>query len=112
MLKGVHTAFCGAQIFFATVGANASVAAVIQSCPALFVFCFLQIGVHLALTLGVGGLFKFSRRDLLLASNANVGGKSKAKASRTGVFCKVRKPACMLGLSLSMNAPYLEAVVM
>lgn len=50
--------------------------AVIQSCPALFVFCFLQIGVHLGLTLGIGSLFGFSRRDMLLASNANVGGKA------------------------------------
>ena len=63
-----------AQVFFATVGANASIAAVITSCPALFVFCFIQIAVHLAIILGAGDLLGFSRRDLLLASNANVGG--------------------------------------
>ena len=63
------------QVFFAAVGANASIAAVVQSCPALFLWCFLQISVHLSLTLGVGRMTGFSRRDLLLASNANVGGK-------------------------------------
>ena len=63
------------QIFFATVGANASISAVISSCPALFVFCFLQIGVHLGVTLLVGHGLGFTRRDLLLASNANVGGE-------------------------------------
>lgn len=64
-----------AQIFFATVGANASISAVISSCPALFVFCFIQISIHLGLTLGVGSALGFSRRELLLSSNANVGGE-------------------------------------
>ncbi|KAK9813720.1 hypothetical protein WJX73_005290 [Symbiochloris irregularis] len=66
------------HVFFGAVGANASISAVIESCPALFFFCFLQIGVHLGLTLGVGRLFGFTRRDLLLASNANVGGPTTA----------------------------------
>ena len=56
------------------MGANASVAAVVSSCPALFVFCFLQIGVHLGLTLGAGKALGFSRKEMLLSSNANVGG--------------------------------------
>lgn len=43
--------------------------------PSLFLFSTIQISIHLALTLGVGKLFGFQRRDLLLASNANVGGK-------------------------------------
>ena len=40
--------------------------------PALFMWCFTQIAVHLAIILGVGRLLRFSLRDLLLASNANV----------------------------------------
>lgn len=43
--------------------------------PSLFLFSSIQIGTHLALTLGAGKLLGFNRRDLLLASNANVGGK-------------------------------------
>lgn len=58
------------------VGANGSVAAVVRTAPSLFVFCLLQIGVHLAIILGLGKLFGFTRRDVLLASNANVGGTS------------------------------------
>ena len=42
--------------------------------PSLFLFSSFQIGVHLGLTLGIGKLLGFTRRDLLLASNANVGG--------------------------------------
>ena len=72
---------CGhTQIFFASVGASGEVRAVITTAPALFLFCFVQIAVHLALILGFGRLAGFSRREVLLASNANVGG---ARATRT-----------------------------
>ena len=60
------------QVFFAAVGANGSMAAVMGTAPALFLFCFIQIAVHLALTLAIGRLLGFSLRNLLLASNANV----------------------------------------
>jgi hypothetical protein len=66
-----------AQIFFAAVGASGEVRAVITTAPALFLFCFAQIGVHLALILGAGRALGFTRRELLLASNANVGGKNQ-----------------------------------
>ncbi|KAL3699668.1 hypothetical protein R1sor_017690 [Riccia sorocarpa] len=66
------------QIFFATVGANASIANVIRSAPGLFVFSLVQVAVHLVLILAVGKLLGFERKELLLASNANVGGPSTA----------------------------------
>ena len=66
------------QVFFATVGASGSIAAVLQQAPSLFVFCLAQIAGHLALVLGVGRALGFSRRELLLASNANVGGPTTA----------------------------------
>ena len=62
------------QIFFAAVGASGEVRAVITTAPALFLFCFVQIAGHLGLILGVGRAAGFTRRELLLASNANVGG--------------------------------------
>ena len=62
------------QVFFATVGANGSVTAVLTQAPSLFLFSFIQIAIHLAIILGVGKLLRFDRKSLLLASNANVGG--------------------------------------
>lgn len=47
----------------------------IKTAPALFVFCLIQIGIHLAILMGAGRLLGFTRRDVLLASNANVGGE-------------------------------------
>lgn len=58
---------------------------VIGNAPALFVFCFLQIGVHLAFILGVGRVAKIRLRDLLLASNANVGGAAILISVAVGV---------------------------
>ena len=70
------------QIFFAAVGAAGSIRIVMRTAPSLFLFSTVQISIHLAITLGVGKLFGFQRRDLLLASNANVGGKKVATSSR------------------------------
>lgn len=64
------------QVFFATIGASARVALVIQTAPILFLFSLIALSSHLALLLGIGRLFGFSRKELLLASNANIGGPS------------------------------------
>ena len=66
------------QLFFASVGANGSIAQVVQNAPVLFLFSFLQVALHLACLLGVGKLFGWRRKDVLLASNANVGGPTTA----------------------------------
>jgi uncharacterized membrane protein len=63
------------QVFFAAVGASANVGLVIKSAPVLFCFSFIALGAHLLLLLGVGKLLGFSRKELLLASNANIGGE-------------------------------------
>ncbi|CAN6239838.1 unnamed protein product [Urochloa humidicola] len=67
------------QVFFAVVGANGSVGNVLNTTPSIFAFAFVQISVHLLLTLGVGRLLGIDRKLLLIASNANVGGPTTAK---------------------------------
>lgn len=71
------------QIFFAVVGASASISTVFRTAPYLFLFCFIQIAVHLVLTLGVGSMLGFEQKLLLLASNANVGGPTTAAGLAT-----------------------------
>lgn len=48
---------------------------VMATAPSLFLFSSIQIGVHLALIMGAGKLLGIERKDVLLASNANVGGE-------------------------------------
>jgi len=62
------------QTFFAAVGASADVGLVVRSAPVLFAFSAVALAGHLGLLLVLGRALGFSRRELLLASNANVGG--------------------------------------
>jgi uncharacterized membrane protein len=67
------------QIFFAAVGASGSFAAVLATAPALFIWSFIAISVHLGLVLMVGEkVLGFSRREMALASNACIGGPTTA----------------------------------
>ena len=62
----------------APVRVAGSISAVIRTAPSLFIFCLVQIGLHLGIILTAGRVMGFSRRDVLLASNANVGGERLA----------------------------------
>ncbi|KAB5560842.1 hypothetical protein DKX38_005799 [Salix brachista] len=66
------------QVFFAVVGASGNVWNVINTAPSIFMFALVQIGIHLAVILGLGKLFRFDQKLLLIASNANVGGPTTA----------------------------------
>jgi len=73
----------GGQVFFAAVGASANVGLVVRTAPVLFCYSFIALAGHLGLMLGLGKLLGFSRRDLLLASNANIGGEVAPSRLRT-----------------------------
>lgn len=66
------------QLFFATVGASGNIAVVIQTAPALFLWSLVAISVHLGVVLLAERLFKFTRKETCLASNANIGGPTTA----------------------------------
>lgn len=66
------------QVFFTVVGASGNIWSVITTAPSVFLFCLVQISVHLAVILGLGKLFGFELKLLLIASNANVGGPTTA----------------------------------
>ena len=81
-----------AQVFYATIGASANVGLVVQTAPVLFLFSFIALAAHLGLTLGLGRLLGFSLRDLLLASNANIGGAGRGGAGLAGWGCLCAGP--------------------
>ena len=70
------------QFFFATVGMSGAISKVLTMAPLLFVFSFLQVAIHLALILLIGRskIFNYSLKEVILASNANVGGPTTAAA--------------------------------
>jgi uncharacterized membrane protein len=87
------------QCFFAVVGAAGDVRAVLSTAPALFLFAALQVALHLAFTLAAGKAAGFSRAELLLASNACVGGPTTAAgmASAKG-WKQLQVPAILAGV--------------
>lgn len=67
-------------IFFVVLGIPASISEIIKNGAFILVFCIIAVTIHLVITLGVGKLFKFKLDELLLASNACIGGPTTAVA--------------------------------
>ncbi|GMH28112.1 hypothetical protein Nepgr_029955 [Nepenthes gracilis] len=87
------------QIFFAVIGASGSIWIVIETAPSIFMFAFVQVSVHLAVILGMGKLFRFNLKLLLLASNANIGGPTTACCMATAKgWDSLVAPAILAGI--------------
>ncbi|XP_019428367.1 PREDICTED: uncharacterized protein LOC109336302 [Lupinus angustifolius] len=71
------------QVFFAVIGASGSIWSVINTAPSIFLFSFVQVAIHLVVVIGLGRVFGFDFKSLLIASNANVGGPTTACAMAT-----------------------------
>ncbi|XP_071734274.1 uncharacterized protein [Rutidosis leptorrhynchoides] len=71
------------QVFFAVLGASGSIWNVMNVAPSIFVFAFIQVTVHLIVILGVGKLVNIELKQLLIASNANIGGPTTASGMAT-----------------------------
>ena len=66
------------QVFFATIGASANLAVVIRVGPWLLVFAAVILSVHLLTLLTAGWLLRLDLSELVIASNANMGGPTTA----------------------------------
>jgi uncharacterized membrane protein len=67
-------------LFFVVIGIPASIPLIVQNAPLLLVFVFIIVVVNLAVSLTAGKLLKYDLEEVLLASNANVGGPTTAAA--------------------------------
>ncbi len=72
------------QVFFAAIGASANIFVVMKVGPILFVFAGLILLVHLIFILFFGKLFKLDLAEIVIASNANMGGPTTAAAMAVG----------------------------
>jgi uncharacterized membrane protein len=76
-----HLAVILMNLFFSVTGAQGKLGKVLATAPRLFLFSAVQLLVHLAFLLGAGRLlFRLPLKELLVASNANVGGPTTAAA--------------------------------
>ena len=67
-------------LFFVVIGIPASIPLIVQNAPLLLVFVLFIVVVNLAVSLTAGKLLKYDLEEILLASNANVGGPTTAAA--------------------------------
>ncbi|MBM4130612.1 DUF819 family protein [bacterium] len=68
------------QIFFAVIGASANIGMVLKAGPELFGFAAVILLVHLLFLLVAGALLRLDLFELIIASNANIGGPTTAAA--------------------------------
>ncbi len=65
-------------LFFFAIGVPASIMEIILNAPFLFVFCLIIVLVNMLFCFVGGKLFHFSLEEIVLASNANIGGPTTA----------------------------------
>jgi uncharacterized membrane protein len=86
------------QVFFAAIGASANIGVVLQVGPSLFLFAGLILLIHLAFLLAAGWVLRLDLAEIVIASNANMGGPTTAAAM--AVACRWRGlviPAILCG---------------
>ena len=67
-------------IFFTVIGVPASIPLILKKSPVLLLFCGIIVLINMAFTFFVGRIFKFDLEDMIIASNANIGGPTTAAA--------------------------------
>lgn len=66
------------HIFFTVIGVPAFISMIITQAPLLLAFCLIIVGINMFFSLFFGKLFKFSLEEIIVASNANIGGPTTA----------------------------------
>jgi len=86
-------------MFFVVIGCPADLIVVIKNAPLLFLFCAIIAAINIATLLGFGKLFKLNIEELVLASNASLGGPSTAAAMAVAKgYDSLIIPAILVGL--------------
>ncbi|MFC3419080.1 DUF819 domain-containing protein [Salinicoccus hispanicus] len=67
-------------IFFVVIGVPASIPLILQNAPLILVFAAIIVFINMIVSFSVGKLFKFDLEEIVLASNANIGGPTTAAA--------------------------------
>lgn len=86
-------------IFLVVIGVPASLQLILSRSPLLLVFTGIIVIVNMAFSLIVGKLFKFNLEEILVASNANIGGPTTAVAMAIAKgWNKLIGPAMLAGV--------------
>lgn len=85
-------------IFFAVIGAPASIVKILTESPLLLVYALIIVVINMLVSLGLGKLFHFDLEEIILASNANIGGPTTAAAMAISKgWSKLVGPVMLIG---------------
>lgn len=85
-------------LFFFVIGVPASVPMIIMNSPMLLVFAAIVVAVNMIVSLVAGKLLKFNLEEIILASNANIGGPTTAVAMAVSKgWTKLVGPILLIG---------------
>lgn len=68
------------HIFFAVIGAPASILMIVRHAPLLLLFAGVVVFMNMVFSLGLGRLLGYSIEEIIVASNANIGGPTTSAA--------------------------------
>lgn len=85
-------------LFFFVIGVPASVPMIVMNSPLLLVFAAIVVITNMIFSLVAGKLLKFNLEDIILASNANIGGPTTAVAMAVSKgWTKLVGPIVLIG---------------
>ena len=99
-------------LFFFVIGVPASIGALITDAPLLLVLTGVMVLVNMIFCFGFGKLFKFNLEEIILASNANIGGPTTAAAMAISQgWAKLIGPCMLIGTFGYAIGTYLGTLV-
>lgn len=99
-------------LFLFVIGVPASIGALLREAPLLLVLTGVMVLVNMLFCFGFGRLFKFDLEEIILASNANIGGPTTAAAMAISQgWSKLIGPSMLIGTFGYAIGTYLGIVV-
>lgn len=99
-------------LFYFVIGVPASIPMIIKNAPLLLVFCLIMVIVNMLFSFVFGKLLGFNLEDIIIASNANIGGPTTAAGMAISQgWTELVGPAMLIGTLGYVIGTYLGIIV-
>ena len=99
-------------LFYFVIGVPASISLIIKNAPLLLVFCLIMVVVNMLFCFIGGKLLNYPLEDIIIASNANIGGPTTAAGMAISQgWYKLVGPAMLTGTFGYVIGTYLGIIV-
>ena len=99
-------------LFYFVIGVPASISLIIRNAPLLLVFCLIMVVVNMLFCFIGGKLLNYPLEDIIIASNANIGGPTTAAGMAISQgWYRLVGPAMLIGTFGYVIGTYLGIIV-